>query len=153
MLSGRAPYGPPLEKIADCICDVFDMGALLSFHKAAKNCGQYHGSVIDPRTVQGYINRDLTELNRRTTKMCGRKVAKKCVKDGLEINQSLNGALRDRRKRISSSSSPEEPLDAENEIVCLTDPDSSINERVPVFRSFPLEHSNAGTWHFLNLPV
>ena len=153
MLSGRAPYGPPLEKVADCICDVFDMGALLSFYKAAKSCGQYHGSVIDPRTVQGYITRDIAELNKRTNKMCGRQVAKKCVKDGLEISQSLDGALKDQRRRIAYPSSPEEPLDAENEIVCLTDPDSSINEKVPVFRSFTLEHPNAGTGHFLNLPV
>jgi hypothetical protein len=152
-LSGRAPYGPPLEKVAVCICDVFDMGEPLSFHKAAKNCGQYHGSVIDPRTMQGYITRDIAELNKRTNKMCGRQVAKKCVKDGLEISQSLDGALKDQGKRIAHPSSPEEPLESENEVVCLTDPDSSINDRVPVFRSFPLGQSNAGKGQFLNLPV
>ena len=148
-MSGRAPYGPPLDRVADCVCEVYSLDTPLSIHEAAQTCGQYQGYVIDSRTLGRYVARDLTELNRRTSKKCGKKVKEKCVKEGIEIVQSLDGALRERRRPFPSRPLPEETLDGEDGDVCLADPESKVNDRVPVFPPFPLNRSGK----YLNLPV
>jgi hypothetical protein len=121
-MSGRGPYGPPLDRVADCICEVFPIGTPLSIHEVARTCGQYHGCDIDQRTVERYVGKDQAELNLRTSKKCGKKVREKCVKDGIEIVQSLDGTLRDRRKPLPPRPSSEETLDDEDVDACLAEP-------------------------------
>jgi hypothetical protein len=119
-MSGRAPYGPPLEKVAECVCEVFPMNTPLGPHKAAKDCSEYHESTVDPRTISRYVTKDLSELNRVTSKKCGKKATEKCVKQGFQIVQSLNGAMKD-QKKPPPSEQPPGVFNAENKNVCATD--------------------------------
>jgi len=128
-MSGRAPYGPPLDRVAECVCEVYLMDTPLSIHEAAQTCGQYQGYAIDSRTLARYVARDLTELNRRTSQKCGKKVQRKCVKEGIEIVQSLDGALRERRNPLLRRLSHEETLDGEDGDLCLADPESEVKPK------------------------
>lgn len=139
-MSARAPYGPPLEKVADCVCDVFLMGTALSIHKAAKDCSQHSEAIVDPRTLYRYVTRDLSELNRATNIKCGKKVAGDCAKMGFKVTATLNGALRDSKKVIVSGSSVKEARNDEIEDVCVTELGNELEKTNPSFRPFSFKH-------------
>jgi hypothetical protein len=129
LMGGRGPYAPALDRVADCVCEVYPVGKPLSFHEAAQTCGQYQRYVIDSRTLGRYVRMNQAELNLRTSRKCGKKVQEKCVKAGFEVVQSLEGTLRDRRKQFTSRSLPEETINGDDRNACLAEPESKVNTR------------------------
>ncbi len=121
-MSGRAPYGPSLERFTDCVCNILPMEKIVSINEAADKCSTHHEIGMDPRTVERYVTQHPSELNKSTNKKCGKEVTEECARKGFKITESISGALRDRRKKpISARRSPRGLPNVEKEVVCATE--------------------------------
>jgi len=139
-MSDRGPYWPSLERFVGCVCEVLPMKKVLSINKAAKNCGQHYKASIDPRTVDRYVTQHLYELNKRTDKKCGKKVAGECARKGFEITKSLSQSLRDQRKTPVPEWRPKELSKAEQQGACVAELKSEANRKWQNF--LPLSFSS-----------
>lgn len=119
-MSGRAPYGPSIERFTDCVCNILPMEKIVSINEAADKCSTHHEIGIDPRTVERYVTQHPSELNKSTNKKCGKEVTEECARKGFKITESISGALRDRRKKpISARRSPRGLSNVGEEGVCF----------------------------------
>lgn len=137
-MSGRAPYGPSLERLTDCVCNIFPVKKILSINEAAEECSTHHETSIDPRTVDRYVTQHTKELNKRANKKCGKEVKEECARKGFKITESLSGILRGQRKKpISGHQSPRGLSNVEQEGVCATELGAKSNGRQQDFSPPP----------------
>lgn len=143
-MSGRAPYGPSLERFTDCVCNILPMEKIVSINEAADKCSTHHEIGIDPRTVERYVTQHPSELNKSTNKKCGKEVTEECARKGFKITESISGALRDRRKKpISAWRSPRGLSNVEQEGVCATELGAESNGRRQDFLSSPFSRETS----------